>query len=218
MPPDTVTEKTAPATKKAAKKPPAKTSTSRAGRNGAPSKSKTVAQLRGSQALTTEQLAEVRKTEEDVMALRVKGLSFAKIDKTLDISNSARVFRRAIQRAGENQTYVRAEAIRLEAERMDALQEGIWDRAVNGDSRAVEVALRILERRANMFGLDFQHLINAKAVEIEASKVKMMSTALTKALEAIGADPAAKMTAVQVFLGQLAIEENPDILDAEILG
>jgi hypothetical protein len=217
MPPDTVTSEKPSAAKKTAKKPPAKTTTSRAGRNGSPSKSKSVAQLRGSQALTPEQLAEVRKTEEDVMALRVKGMSFTKIDNALSVSNSARIFRRAMARTGENTTYVRAEAIRLEAERMDALQEGIWDRAVNGNSRAVEVALRILERRANMFGLDFQHMINAKAVEIEASKVKMMSTALTKALEAIGADPQAKMTAVQVFLGQLAIEENPEILDAEIL-
>lgn len=42
----------------------------------------------------------------------------------------------------------------LELARLDALQVGLWDRAVGGDVKAVNAVLRIIERRSRLLGLD----------------------------------------------------------------
>src|SRR5262245_42781916 len=44
----------------------------------------------------------------------------------------------------------------LEAARLDDLQTAVWSRARGGDLEAVKTALRILERRARLLGLDLQ--------------------------------------------------------------
>jgi hypothetical protein len=43
---------------------------------------------------------------------------------------------------------------RLEAERLDALLEAVWPEAMTGRRSAVESALRIMDRRSKLVGLD----------------------------------------------------------------
>jgi hypothetical protein len=118
------------------------------------------------------------------------------------MTHSDRVFARAIQRE-ENAGYRRAEAIRLEEMRLDGLQEGLWDKAVGGDARSVEVCLKVLERRARMTGLDFADMISGQLVEVEQAKVKIMATALVGALKAIDATPKQREVATAKFLDDL---------------
>jgi hypothetical protein len=48
-----------------------------------------------------------------------------------------------------------AEELRtLEVERLDALLDGLWKKAASGDTWSVDRALKIMERRANLLGLD----------------------------------------------------------------
>jgi hypothetical protein len=119
--------------------------------------------------------------EQKVLDLRTTGKSFYRINKTLGIQNSHQVFQRAIAR-DDNAQYRRDEALRLEEARLDALQEGIWGRAVAGDPRAVEVAIKVLERRARLLGLDFADLVSGRLVEVEESRVVLVATALAAAL------------------------------------
>ena len=42
----------------------------------------------------------------------------------------------------------------LELTRLDALQVGLWDKAVSGDEKAVNAVLRIIEQRSRLLGLD----------------------------------------------------------------
>ena len=42
----------------------------------------------------------------------------------------------------------------LELTRLDALQVGLWDKAVSGDVKAVNAVLRIIEQRSRLLGLD----------------------------------------------------------------
>ncbi len=42
----------------------------------------------------------------------------------------------------------------LELMRLDALQVGLWERAVTGDVKAVNAVLRIIEQRSRLLGLD----------------------------------------------------------------
>ena len=147
---------------------------------------KRAAALRGSgrRLESPEQEAERVRRERLVMDQRVRGKSFYRIEKEFGIPDADKVFRRAIQRP-ENAPMLRLEALRLEEARLDDLQEGIWDKALAGDSRAVEVALKVLERRAKLLGLDFSDGLAAKLVEIEQAKVEIMAGALTRALGVI---------------------------------
>ena len=48
-----------------------------------------------------------------------------------------------------------AEVLRQEElQRLDRLQAGVWTAAAAGDTRAVETALRIIDRRCKLLGLD----------------------------------------------------------------
>lgn len=42
----------------------------------------------------------------------------------------------------------------LELTRLDALQVGLWDKAVSGDEKAVNAVLRIIEQRSRLLRLD----------------------------------------------------------------
>jgi hypothetical protein len=180
--------------------------------------------------LSPEQEAAMLRREEVVLAERGRGRSFYKMERAHPssrhtwtppgeqsavpcdcngISNPDRIWRRAINRE-ENVGWRRAEAIRLEEQRLDELQEGIWDKALAGDARAVEVALKVLERRARMLGLDFADYLSGQMVEIEQAKVKLMATALVKALNAADATQEQKRAATTAFFAELRATEADD--------
>ena len=134
--------------------------------------------------LSKQQEEAMLEREKIVLNARIRGVPFAQIERDHGIVNAARVHRRALERDG-NDSFRRAEATRLEELRLDTLQDGIWDKAISGDSRAVEVALKILERRAKMNGLDFADMISGQLVEIEQAKVRVMAAALVTAMNSV---------------------------------
>lgn len=85
--------------------------------------------------------------------LAVQGWSYAAIGQQLgcDGSTAWRAVNGALR---ENVAENVAELRRLEGARLDALQGAIWQRAMVGDPEAVRVAVRVMERRARLFGLD----------------------------------------------------------------
>ena len=48
----------------------------------------------------------------------------------------------------------RRELLNLEVTRLDALQAAVWDDAMTGDVRAVEAALKLVQARSKLLGLD----------------------------------------------------------------
>lgn len=46
------------------------------------------------------------------------------------------------------------EIVQLECERMDALLAAVWNAAMKGDPASVQQALKIMDRRADLLGLD----------------------------------------------------------------
>lgn len=50
----------------------------------------------------------------------------------------------------------------IELDRLDALQRAVWADATSGDTRAIETALKVMDRRAKLLGLDGS--INANQV------------------------------------------------------
>ncbi len=101
-----------------------------------------------------ERRHETRARETRVLRLRAEGHTFAAIAERERVSSPSaahRIYRRAadamVRQAGE-------ELRELEGARLDELQATWWGRSTEGDHRAAQVILRIMERRAKLYGLD----------------------------------------------------------------
>lgn len=158
-------------------------------------------------ALTRDEAAAVR--ERLVLSERLRGRTFQQITEDHGIRNPDVILRRALATSQPEVTYERAELVRLEEARVDALQDGIWDRARGGEPRAVEVALKVLERRARLKGLDHADAMNSRLVEIEQAKVTLMASALVDSLRAAGLSPEQQESVTSTFLQRLRAAEGP---------
>ena len=93
--------------------------------------------------------------EREVIALRRAGYTFDDIAQRLKYSNPSgawQAYQRALKR-----TLVEAgteELRQTELDRLDRLQAAVWNEAMTGNPRAIETALKILDRRAKYLGLD----------------------------------------------------------------
>ncbi len=98
--------------------------------------------------------AEALQKEEQVLSLRRAGATYGAIAQQLGYANRSSAhaaYARALAR--EIAPNIR-EVRELEAARLEQLQLGIWGKAMAGDVRAAEVVVKIMERRAKLFGLD----------------------------------------------------------------
>lgn len=88
--------------------------------------------------------------------LRRRGWSYARIAQEIGVSRK-RAWdyiseeMKALAELGEEKA---EELVRLEMERLDELQNAIWDKAMRGDTKAIEASLKIMSRRATLKGLD----------------------------------------------------------------
>lgn len=89
----------------------------------------------------------------EAVSLRQAGLTYEQIGDRLDISaqGAADLVNRTLERA-ENESA--NEMRQLEAARLDRAQAAIWSRVLEGDTKAIDVFLRISARRARLFGLE----------------------------------------------------------------
>lgn len=89
----------------------------------------------------------------DAVALKVKGLSNVEIASRLGVTPSTvgNYLRTALKRvAAEDVETLRG----LEAQRLDELWATAWDKAQDGDLRAMDRLLAISKRRSELLGLD----------------------------------------------------------------
>jgi DNA-binding CsgD family transcriptional regulator len=95
-------------------------------------------------------------TEHQVLELRKQGLTFAAIGARLGITEQGahQAGKRALEKLGAVTKDEAEELRRLEIERLDALQEGLWPKAAQGSVPAVQTVLKLMERRARLLGLD----------------------------------------------------------------
>ncbi len=89
--------------------------------------------------------------------LRKGGASYDDIARQLGYSDGASAYN-AVQSALGLAIAEPAEEVRkLELERLDRLQVAQWRAAMNGDVRAAQTVLKIMERRARLTGIDETH-------------------------------------------------------------
>lgn len=90
------------------------------------------------------------------LELRKSGMTYQQIADEIGISVSG-----AFKHVSKALATFRAKAAEeaetvaaLEAERLDSLHQALWPKAIQGDMPAVDRVLKIMERRAKLYGLD----------------------------------------------------------------
>jgi hypothetical protein len=101
-----------------------------------------------------QQRALAHQRDADALHLRTAGANFEVIGRQLGVTASAaqKAYKRAIERLAP--IAEREEGRRLEAERLDQLQIPHWQKALAGDTDALNAVLSIMSRRARLLGLD----------------------------------------------------------------
>ena len=88
------------------------------------------------------------------LELRRSGATYEEIAQACGYRSRSEAFQ-SIQRALSRVIEEPAQALReIEGQRLDAMQQAIWDKAMTGDLPAIDRMLRLMERRAKLFGLD----------------------------------------------------------------
>lgn len=86
--------------------------------------------------------------------LRLTGMSYRAIAEALGVSDHSTIAQR-VAIALKAIVKEPAEAVlKMELERLDVLQHGLWEKAREGDLMALDRALKIQDRRARYLGLD----------------------------------------------------------------
>jgi hypothetical protein len=105
--------------------------------------------------------------ENAVLALRTQSLTWRSIAEQTGYASGAgalKAYMRAIKRQQKEPTEA---ALYMELERLDELQQVYWEPAVQGNMRAGEFVLRIMDRRAKFLGLDAPTKIQAEVMNYD---------------------------------------------------
>lgn len=106
---------------------------------------------------------ETLERETKILELRRAGVTWAVIAERTGYASASGAYN-AYQRIAERTIRPKLEELRdMELDRLDRLQAGVWGKAINGEIRAVDSVLRIIDRRARLLGLDAPKELNVKA-------------------------------------------------------
>jgi hypothetical protein len=115
-----------------------------------------------------ERIAQAEK-EARIIELRRTGATWELIAKATGYANASGAYK-AYQKAIGKIVAPKVEELRaVEVDRLDRLQFAIWERAKDGDIKAIDAVLRILDRRTRILGLDAPTKIQAEIVTYDGS-------------------------------------------------
>lgn len=129
-------------------------------------------------ARTTADDHELAERTKKALQLRLAGAAYRDIAKVVGVSHGT--VHDDVQRALRDIPKREADDLRaVEVERLDALQKAVWDDAMDGDLQAVDRAVRIIDRRAKMLGLDApqQVEVSGQDVDLDATVAKILAAA-----------------------------------------
>jgi hypothetical protein len=108
-------------------------------------------------------LAAQRRTK--ALTLRKAGATFQAIGQALGCSEQRAhaIISQELARLNKTRAEEAAAVTRLELERLDALQLGVWQKALDGDLDCIATVVRLMQRRAALLGLDRQALLIGNA-------------------------------------------------------
>lgn len=122
--------------------------------------------MTGQTATTAIERAERRSRAVD---LRREGLTLREVANELGVS--VYTAWNDIQTAVRDIPKEEADLLRQqEADRLDALQHAIWEKAIAGDLHAIDRVLKIIERRCRLMGLDSPARIDTAGVDLDLDR------------------------------------------------
>jgi hypothetical protein len=111
---------------------------------------------------------EILLREKEIVDLRTEGYVWREIAQRVNMSTggAAKAYERALGR-------VLAPSVKqhraVELDRLDILQRVYWQPAINGNLRAADFVLRVIEKRAKLLGLDAAIKIQTEVVTYDGS-------------------------------------------------
>lgn len=116
--------------------------------------------------------------------MKIEGHTYTEIAEELGYSSRGAAYV-DIKRALEKHVIEEGLAIEawreLELAKLDALQRAIWPAATGGDPRAIEAALKILDRRARMLGLDSAIKLEVLTIDALDAQIQRLESELATA-------------------------------------
>ncbi|WP_438489567.1 helix-turn-helix domain-containing protein [Streptomyces sp. S186] len=129
------------------------------------------------QAATAERRAKA-------IRMKIDGASYSEIATALGYSSRSAAHM-DVKRSLEKHVVEEGLAIEawreLELARLDTLQQAIWGKAMSGDTRAIEAALKILDRRAKLLGLDSAIKLEVLTVDALDAQIQRLEAELNAA-------------------------------------
>lgn len=117
--------------------------------------------------------------QEAALELRRKGYSYREIARELKVHVKVAhkvvtdAFKEQLAKMGETSEML----VKLQMERLEAMWQGLSTNAEGGNARAIEVALRLLERQAKLCGLDAPVKQEVKVSYSELSDEELLAEA-----------------------------------------
>ncbi|MFE3577856.1 hypothetical protein [Streptomyces vinaceus] len=136
--------------------------------------------------------------------MKIDGASYTEIAEALGYSSKGSAcsdVRRALEKHVVEEGLAVEAWRELELARLDVLQRAIWPKAMAGDPRAIETALKILDRRAKLLGLD-------SAIKLEVLTIDALDQQIQRLEAELGAG-ALGIPALDGEAGEAAETEGP---------
>lgn len=122
--------------------------------------------------------ATVAANETKAVELRKAGASYAQIADALGLASASSAYRNVMRALARNQSEEVEELRMIEGARLDRMQQSLWHNAVRGDLPTVDRVLRIMERRARLFGLDAPQKVAVSTSDEMDAQIELLLTEL----------------------------------------
>lgn len=162
---------------------------------------------RGSAAATSPAKLRGQERQRQALELRKAGSSYAEIAVALGYSSKAAAYSSVVALLQRLDVEAAGDMLTLELARLDTMQRVLAPRILQGETDAIHAALRVMERRARLVGLDYSEARQADAVEAMAiaytSQVAWLQTAMVAILARLNLSPEQQAEAPTVIAGYL---------------
>jgi hypothetical protein len=145
--------------------------------------------------------------EREIVELRTEGYVWREIAVQVGMSTAGvyKAYNRAMTRVIAPSIEEHRE---LELDRLDILQRTYWQPAVNGNLRAADYVLRVIDKRAKLLGLDAPLKVQAEVVTYDGSDLDAEVERVARLIEASTIGGVATITELTDQGEPLGVEEQ----------
>ena len=161
----------------------------------------------GAAGTTTPTKLRGQERQRQALELRKAGSSYPEIAQALGYSSKSAAYNAVTALLQRLDREAAGDMLTLELARLDTMQRVLAPRILKGETDAIHAALRVMERRAKLAGLDYSEARQADAVEAMAiaytSQVAWLQTAMAAILARLQLTPEQEAEAPLIIAGYL---------------